>query len=108
MRHGAPLPYAGCMPSFRVTVTIGALRPGTRPESVLPAAARAAGELTTVEASDLAIVSGMPRITVRFTADGAGSAMQIGEHVVASTSSLAEALAWKVTERVKGRWYLIR
>jgi hypothetical protein len=96
------------MPSYRVTVTIGALRPGTRPESVLPAAARAAGELTTVEASDLAIVSGMPRITVRFTADDAGLAQRIGEHVVASTSSSAELLAWKVTERVKGRWYVVR
>lgn len=96
------------MPSYRVTVTIGALRPGTRPESVLPAAARAAAESTTVEASDLAIVSGMPRITVRFTADDAGHALRIGEQVVASTSSIAETLAWKVTERIRGRWYVVR
>jgi hypothetical protein len=96
------------MPSYRVTMTIGALRAGTRPESVLPAATRAAGEFTTVEASDLAIVSGMPRITVRFTADDAVRALRIGEHVVASTSSIAEVLAWKVTERVKGRWYVVR
>jgi hypothetical protein len=96
------------MPSYRVTVTIGALRQGIPPASVLPAAASAAGELTTVEASDLAIVSGMPRITVRFTADDAGSALRIGQQVVATTSSIAEALAWKVTERVKGRWYVVR
>lgn len=96
------------MPSYRVTATIGALRPGVEPESVLPAAARSAGELTTVEASDLAIVSGMPRITVRFTADDAGHALRIGERVVASTSPSAEVLTWKVTERVKGRWYVVR
>jgi hypothetical protein len=50
----------------------------------------------------------MPRITVRFTADDAGSAFRIGQQVVATTSSIAEALTWKVTERVKGRWYVIR
>ena len=96
------------MPSYRITVTIGALRPGVRPESVLPSAARAAGELTTVEASDLAVVSGMPRIVVRFTADGTAPARTIGDHVVERLSTLAEPLAATVTERVKGRWYVVR
>ena len=66
------------MPSYRITITIGALRPGVEPPSVLPAAARAADELTTVEASDLGIVSGMPRIVVRFTADDAATAQLAG------------------------------
>ena len=44
------------MPSYRVIMTIGALQPGVRPDAVLPAAAAAAAERTTVEASDLATV----------------------------------------------------
>jgi len=95
------------MPSYRITVTIGALRPGVEPPSVLPSAARAAEELTTVEASDLGIVSGMPRITVRFTGDDPKSAHRIAQHVLEAVSTLAEPLASSVTERVKGRWLVI-
>ena len=75
---------------------------------MLPAAARAAAELTTVEASDLGIVSGMPRITVRFTGDDPAFAKRVAGHVVATVSSLAETLAATVTEGVKGRWYVVR
>lgn len=96
------------MPSYRITITIGALRPGVEPPSVLPAAARAADELTTVEASDLGVVSGMPRIVVRFTADDAATAQTIARHVVTTVSTLAEPLAATVTERVKSRWYVVR
>lgn len=96
------------MPSFRVTLTIGALQPGVAPQSVLPSAAAAAGELATVEASDLGIVSGAPRLTIRFTADDAELAAQIGGHVAAATAAKAEVLIWKVTERVKGKWFVVR
>lgn len=75
---------------------------------MLPEAARAAGELTTVEASDLGIVSGMPRITVRFTADDSAFAQRVAGGVVSVVSSLAEPLATTVTQRVKGRWYVVR
>lgn len=96
------------MPSFRVTLTIGALRPGVAPQSVLPTAAAAAEGIATVEASDLGIVAGAPRLTIRYTADDAELAAQIGGHVAAATSAAAEVLVWKVTERVKGRWYVVR
>jgi beta-lactamase class A len=92
------------MPSFRVTMIIGALRPGGSPAAVLPTAAAAAAELTTVEASDLAVVAGTARATVRFTADDAELAAQIGRHVVDVTSTVAEPISSVVTERVKGRW----
>jgi hypothetical protein len=85
-------------------MTIGALRPGASPGSVLPEAARAAAELTTVEASDVAGVAGSARVTVRFTADDGASALRIGRHVVEATRAAAEPLAWQVTERVKSRW----
>lgn len=93
------------MPSFRVTMTIGALRPGVAPEQVLPLASAAAAQLTTVEASEVAVVSGAARLTVRFTADDAELALQIGRHVVEKTGTVAEARAFAVTERVRGRWF---
>lgn len=96
------------MPSYRVIMSIGALQPGVRPDAVLPAAARAAAERTTVEASDLAVVAGQARATVRFTADDGDAALAIAAHVVAETRRLAEPLSWLVTERVKGRWLPLR
>lgn len=96
------------MPSYRVTMTVGMTRPGVAPDRVLPAAADAAAELTTVEAADLGIVAGAPRITIRFTADDAELAAQFGQHIAAATNAVAEVLVAKVTERVKGRWYVVR
>ena len=68
----SPTRYPDAVPSYRVTATIGALRPGTNPESVLPTAADAGRERTTVEAWDLAIVRGEARITIRFVAEDTG------------------------------------
>ena len=96
------------MPSYRVVLTIGALRGGIEPASVLPTARDAAAELANVESWDIGIVSGMPRITVRFTADTPGQARNVGRHVTSTVAEIAEPLAVKVTERVKGRWYVVR
>jgi hypothetical protein len=96
------------MPSYRVIMSIGALQPGVRPDAVLPAAAAAAAELTTVEASDLAVVAGSARATVRFTAEDADAALAVGRHVVAGTRRVADPVTWQVTERVKGRWLPVR
>lgn len=93
------------MPSFRVTVTIGALRPGVQPETVLPFAADAAAKRAVVEASDLAVVRGAARIIVRFTADDAGQGWQIGSAVVDDLRAVAEPASWTVTLRDGGRWY---
>ena len=96
------------MTSYSVIMTIGALQPGVRPDAVLPAAAAAAAERTTVEASDLAVVAGSARATVRFTADDGTAALAIGDHVVAQTRLVAAPVTWLVTERVKGRWLPVR
>jgi hypothetical protein len=93
------------MPSFRVTVTIGALRPGVDPESVLPFAAAAAARSAVVEASDLAVVRGAARILVRYTADDVDAGWRIGSGVVRELASVAEPAAWVVTVRDGGRWY---
>ena len=108
MAAPGPATYAGTMPSFRVTIAVGALRAGVAPDSVLPGAASAAAELTTVEASGLSVVAGSARITVRFVADDPELAVQIARHVAASTDALAETISWETTERVKGRWYAVR
>jgi len=87
---------------------IGALQPGNAPASVLPTAAAAAAELTTVEASDLALVKGSPRVTVRFTADDAEQAVGIGRRVIEATRTVADPVSSVVTERVQGSWVAIR
>jgi hypothetical protein len=93
------------MPSFRVTVTIGALRPGVQPDSVLPFAAAAAARSAVVEASDVAVVRGAARIVVRYTADDVGAGWRVGSEVVRELASIAEPSAWSVTVRDGGRWY---
>lgn len=96
------------MSSYRVTIAVGRLAPGVNPDAVLPAAAAAAAELGVVEATDLAVVAGSPRITVRFTADDDAQALAVGNHVAEQTGLIAEPLSWSVTVRNKGRWYLVR
>jgi hypothetical protein len=92
------------MPSFRVTMTIGMLRAGIDPATIVPRAAAAGRERTTVEAADLAVVSGSARVTIRFTADSDDAALPIAQHVVAGAREAAEVLSALVTRRVGGRW----
>jgi hypothetical protein len=92
------------MPSFRVTMSVGRLRPGVLPQELIPAAATIARRHTTVEASDLAVVSGAARITIRFTADDEAMAVRIAGSVVDGSDALAAILSWRVTRRVGGRW----
>ena len=93
------------MPSFRVIVAVGRLRPGTDPRTVEPAAADAARELAVVEASSVDVVAGEARLTVRFTEDTVRSALRVAEHTVARVGTLAETGGWRLTERVGGRWF---
>lgn len=93
------------MPSFRVIVAVGLLRPGVRPDAVVPAAAEAVAERTVVEGSSIDVVAGEARITVRFTADGVEEAIGVAEHAVRRLRSLAETGGWRLTERVGGRWF---
>lgn len=92
------------MPSFRVTMTIGALRPGVDPVAVLPAAKAAALELAVVEAADVQVVSGRARIVIRFTPEAADTAPQIAAHVASVAHTFAAVERWILTERVGGRW----
>lgn len=92
------------MPSFRIMLTVGALRPGVHPASVLPECAAAAAALTTVEASDIGVVAGTPRLTVRFTADDPAAAARIAQAVLTSARELAAVSRSTLTRRDGGRW----
>lgn len=93
------------MPSFRVIVSIGALRAGVLPQAVEPAAVAAAAELTVVEASGVDVFAREARLTVRFTADGPEEAIRVARHTVERVGAVAEPVRWQLTERVGGRWF---
>ncbi len=92
------------MPSYRVIMAIGRLAWGVRPDEVEPRAADAAAGLTTLEASSVNLVGGQARITIRFSADEDGLALQIGEHVAACTAASAEVADWWITKGTGSRW----
>jgi hypothetical protein len=92
------------VPSYRVTLAVGLLRPGADPEAVLPAAADAARTLTTVEAYDLGVVRGEARITVRFLADTDAAAHAVADAVEAGVRAHAATSDGRLTRRWGARW----
>ena len=54
------------MPSFRLELEIGELRPGRAPDDVMDAARASLGDHH-VDATDIAVTAGTPRILLRFT-----------------------------------------
>ncbi len=95
------------MPSYRVEMTVGLLAPGVAPEELLPAAAGAAAETTTVEAKDVGVRAGQARIRVRYTAADDGEAHRIAAVVHEAAARLAEVGAPGVTLRRGGRWIAV-
>lgn len=98
------------MPSFRAQLNITGLKPGSRPEAVMEAAVAALGASHHVEANQLDIVSGIPRITLRFMVpdnewslenDQAKRAAANMRHAV---DEVAEAERLRVLRRQRGRW----
>jgi hypothetical protein len=88
-----------------VIIPVGRLRSDVPATSIEPAAAAATAERATVEATSVDVVSREARLTVRFTADRADEALAVAEHTVAAVHALAETGAWRLTERVGGRWF---
>jgi len=95
------------MPSFRVTMTIGTLAFGVAPASIVPKAAAAARQLTTVEAADVAVVNGAARVTIRFTGDDNNQARRVATHTVLELGRHAVISIALVTRRDGGRWTLV-
>ena len=92
------------MPSYRVLATVGRLLPGVRPEEVLPAAAEAVAELTTVEASSVSLARGVPQAVVRFTAEDDEVARQIGAWAVTAAERRAEVEDARLARRSGSAW----
>jgi len=98
------------MPSFRASLKIIGLRPGNAPEAVMSTAVAALGSMHLVEANQLDIVAGVPRITLRFTVEAsqddvenrqardAGASMRHAVESVALTEGL------HVLRRRQGKW----
>jgi hypothetical protein len=95
------------MPSYRVLLAVGSLRPGVQPDALLPTAAASAAELTTVEANDIMMVRGEPQLVVRFTGDDDEAALRIGAFVESTVGGLADVRSARVTRRDGGAWTLV-
>jgi hypothetical protein len=92
------------VPSYRITMTVGRLRPGVDPAEVLPAAAAEAARIATLEANDLQVVRGEPRLTVRFTAEDDPAAERIAAVVRTRTTQLVDVPRASITRRDGGSW----
>ncbi|MCG2622836.1 hypothetical protein LVY72_13090 [Arthrobacter sp. I2-34] len=98
------------MPSYRAQLGIAGLRPGHRPERVMEAAVDAVGSAHVVEANQLDIVAGTPRIAVRFTVDPTArdiedrQALQAAANMRHAVGQVAVTGQLQVLRRVRGRW----
>ena len=95
------------MPSYRVMLSVGSLRPGVRPDTLLPSAAASAAEHATVEANDIMMLRGEPQLVVRFTGTDDDFALGVGSAVESTIDRLAEVRGALVTRRDGGAWTLV-
>lgn len=96
------------MPSYRVIMVVGAMRPGVDPADVLPAAADAARELVAVEAATVEVVRGTARLVVRYVSPDDATAAGVRRVVVDRPDTMAEVEASRVYRRYGARWYPLR
>lgn len=100
------------MPSYRAQLNIMGLRPGNAPESVMESAVAALANGHHVDANQLDIVAGTPRITVRYTVEDDGNpdiqALSSAALMRAAVESVALSEKLVVLRRTKGRWIVLR
>lgn len=96
------------VPSYRVTLAVGALAAGTSPDAVLPAAARLVAELTVVEAKDVQLLRGVPSAVVRYEAPSDEVAEAVAGHAVDGLTGVVEVRSAVVTRRDGPRWAPVR
>lgn len=96
------------MPSYRVRMVVGLMRPGVDPADVLPAAIAAGRELTAVEHGQIEVYRGQPRLTVRYEAPDDLAASGIGRAVVERVDEMVDVEVSRVTRRFGARWYPMR
>ena len=100
------------MPSYRAQLNIMGLRPGHAPEAVMDTAVAALAERHHVDANQLDVIAGVPRITVRYTVEDDGRPDAAGIESAALMRAAVESVAVSeklvVLRRVKGRWVVLR
>lgn len=98
------------MPSFRAQLNITGLRPGNHPEAVMEAAIAAVGSAHLVEANQLDVVAGMPRITLRFLVEPAEyddeqvRALRAAANMRHAVDQVAISANPVLLRRGRGRW----
>ncbi|MDN3483684.1 hypothetical protein QMA10_17390 [Arthrobacter sp. APC 3897] len=98
------------MPSFRAQLNITGLKPGTHPEAVMDTAVAALAASHHVEASQLDIVAGIPRITLRFMVPDNEFSLENSQALHAAANmrhaveTVADAERLRVLRRRRGRW----
>ena len=91
------------MPSYRTIMTVTTLAPGRAPEEV-EAAARS---VTRLESWDIAIASGQPRVTARFTATDDAEARVTHREITAAVRLVAEVPRARLAAVVRGRSHFL-
>lgn len=91
------------MPSYRTILTISALAPGRAPLDVERAARDAVGATTSLEAFQVDVVRGEPRVTIRFTGADDGEARTVHERTTAAVRQVASAPRAVLAKVVSGR-----
>lgn len=98
------------MPSFRAQLNITGLKPGTQPEAVMDTAVAALAASHHVEANQLDIVAGIPRITLRFMVPDNefslenSQALQAAANMRHAVETVADTERLRVLRRRRGRW----
>lgn len=96
------------MPSYRAILPIGEVHPGQHPEMVLDSAVAAVSSITTVEHTDIQILSNVPQIVVRFTADDDADARFASSAMADAVSRVATTGTMRLLLRRGGRWVPVR
>ena len=76
-------PRLTCVPSYRLELEIGDLRPGKTPNQVMEAAQSSLGHH--VDATDITVIDGTARILIRFTVPASSAAREDTAAQVAGT-----------------------
>lgn len=95
--------YGGVVPSYRTILTVVSLRPGHDPGDVEAAARAAVGETTVLEAFQVGVVRGEPRVTVRFTGADDAEARVVHDRAVEAVRTVADAPRTLLAKVVAGR-----
>lgn len=91
------------MPSYRTILTVTNLLPGHGPQEVEAAARAAVTASTTLEAFQVDVVRGRPRVTVRFTGADDAAARAVHRRTVGGVREVAVVPQQVLAKVVSGR-----